>query len=187
MAAEAVWAGPEGGEAPVKPVLGVLLLYEDLATALRAKHSLDLLPGQLSAEPGCGTKLWRLDLLGEPLLAEQAAIEAAAANVIILSLHGRNELRPEACDWLSRWLDHKEDRPYALAALLDPEPAHPRSDNPVVAYLKRVAKAAHADLFFGFCNAPVPTPGSSAGEITERARDSAVVFEGTPNQTESRP
>jgi hypothetical protein len=32
-------------------------------------------------------------------------------------------LRAEARDWLARWLDHKEDRAYALAALLDPEPA----------------------------------------------------------------
>jgi hypothetical protein len=132
------------------------------------------------------TRLWRLDLLGQPLLAEQAAIEAAAADVIILSLHGRKELRAEARDWLSRWLDHKEDRPYALAALLDSDPAPPGSDNPVVAYLKRVAKAAHADLFCGFCNAPVPAPGSSAGEIMVRT-DSATVLEGMPNRAEPRP
>jgi hypothetical protein len=153
MAAEVVWAGPGQGAAPVRPVLDVLLLYEDLGTALRAKHSLDLLPGQLSLEAGWGTRVWRLDLLGEPLLAEQAAIEAAAADVIILSLHGRNDLRAEARDWLDRWLDRKEDRPYALAALLDPEPAQPGGDNPVVAYLKRVAEAAHADLFCGFSRA----------------------------------
>jgi hypothetical protein len=150
MAATAVWSGLEGAKIPVKPVLDVLLLYEDLGTALRAKHSLDLLPGQLGPEAGLHTRLWRLDLLGEPLLAEQAAIEAVTVDVIILSLHGRDELRPEARDWLSRWLDHKEDRPYALAALLDPEPAQPGTDNPVVAYLKRIAEAANADLFFGF-------------------------------------
>ena len=163
MATRVAWAGPDGGEALVKPAAGVLLLYEDLGTALRATQSLDLLPGQLSDQAGCSTRLWRLDLLGEPLLAEQAAIEAAAADVIILSLHGRNELRAEVRNWLSRWLDHKEDRPYALAALLDPEPTHPGSDNLVVAYLKRVAEAAHADLFLGSCNAPVLAPGSNAG------------------------
>ena len=143
-------------EVPVKPALEVLLLYEDLGTALRAKQSLDLLPGQLGAATALGTRLWRLDLLGEPLLAEQAAIEAAAADVIVLSLHGRTTLRAEVCHWLRRWPDHKEDRAYALAALLDPEPAQPGSDNPVVAYLKRVAQAANADLFFGFRQVPVP-------------------------------
>jgi hypothetical protein len=167
MAVEAVRADLAPGEATVKPVTEVLLLYEDLGTALRAKHSLHLLAGQLGLDAGWGTRVWRLDLLAEPLLAEQAAIEAAAADVIILSLHSRTELPTEARDWLSRWLDHKEDRPYALALLLDPEPAQPGSDNPVVAYLKRVAAAAHADLFYSF----------SDGRILERARGSAAVCE----------
>jgi len=187
MRAKSVRAGPHESDATLKPVLDALLLYEDIGTALRAKHSLDLLPTPFITEAVWRTNLWRLDLLGEPLLAEQAAIEAAAADVIILSVRGRNEPRAEVRDWLSRWLDHKEDRPYALAALLDPEPAHRGSDNPVVVYLKRVAEAAHADLFCGFCNVPLPVPGYSAGEITERARYLAAVLEGTPNRAESRP
>jgi hypothetical protein len=162
MSVRALRASLEEAEVPVKPALEVLLLYEDLGTALRAKQALDRLPGQFGAATALGTRLWRLDLLGEPLLAEQAAIEAAAADVIVLSLHGRATLRAEVCHWLSRWLDHKEDRAYALAALLDPEPALPVSDNPVVAYLKRIAEAAKADLVCGFCDAPVATPGSNA-------------------------
>jgi hypothetical protein len=184
MAAKASREGPERGEVPIKPDLAVLLLYEDLSTALRAKHSLDLLPLQLGADAALGTRLWRLDLLGKSMLAEQAAIEAAAADVIILSLYGRTALRPAARDWLNRWLDHKEDRPYALAALLDPEPAHPGGDDPVVDYLKRFAEAAGADLFCGFCDAPVPAPSWSAGEIMERACNSAAVSGEAPTRAE---
>ena len=186
MAAKASRAGIEEGEVPIKPELAVLLLYEDLGTALRAKHSLDLLPLQLGGDAALGTRLWRLDLLGKSMLAEQAAIEGAAADVIILSLHGRTALRPAARDWLNRWLDHKEDRPYALAALLDPEPAHPGGDDPVVDYLKRFAEAAGADLFCGFCSAPVLSPSARKGEIPARARDSAAVFGGTPIRAEPR-
>ena len=156
MAAKAGQAQPGAGEVPVKPVLEVLLLYEDLSTALRAKHSLDQLPGQLGGETGLNTRLWRLDLLGQPLLAEQAAIEAAAADVIILSLHRSSDLRAELRNWLSRWLEHKEARPYALAALLDAEAAQPGRRNAVVAYLQRVAATAGADLFCGSDLAPVP-------------------------------
>ena len=162
MSVRALRASLEVAEVPVKPALDVLLLYEDLSTALRAKHSLDLLPAPFIAEGGFRTKLWRLDLLGEPVLAEQAAIEAAAADVIVLSLHGGTAFRAEVSHWLSRWLDHKEDRAYALAALLDPEPAQPGSDNPVVAYLKRIAETGNADLFCGFSDEPVTTPGSRA-------------------------
>ena len=155
MSRNAVWAGSKEAEAPVKPALEVLLLYEDLATALRAKKSLDGLPGQPAATTGFQARLWRLDLLAEPLLAEQAALEAAAADIIILSLHGRTELRAEVRNWLSRWLEHKEHRPYAIAALLDAKTGSSRSDNTVLAYLKEVARDAGADLLCGFLEASV--------------------------------
>ena len=122
----------------------------------QAKQSLDLLPLSLGAETAWDTRLWRLDLLGEPLLAERAALEAAAADVIVLSLHGYNDLPVEACNWLNRWLHYKQDRPYALAALLDADPAHPGSEHPVAAYLQRVAQAARVQLFCSFRNAPDP-------------------------------
>jgi|ERR1035437_3513589 hypothetical protein len=186
MAAKASRESIQGGEVAIKPGLAVLLLYEDLRTALRAKHSLDLLPLQLGADAALGTRLWRLDLLGKSMLAEQAAIEAAAADVIILSLHGRTALRPAARDWLNRWLDHKEDRPYALAVLLDPEPAHPGGDDPVVAYLTRFAQAAHADLFCGFCSAPVLWPSSRAGKIMGRASNFEAVPAEAPTRAEPR-
>jgi hypothetical protein len=157
MAAKTVRAEPEATEAPVRPVLEVLLLYEDLGTAIRARHLLDRLPGQLGRETDFNTRLWRLDLLGQPLLAEQAAIEAAAADVIILSLHGRGDLPTDVRNWLNRWLDHKEDRPYALAASLDAEPTEARDRNPLVDDLRQFAASAGVDLFFGVGRTLVPS------------------------------
>jgi hypothetical protein len=151
MAAKVGHAQSETGKVPVKPMLDMLLLYEDLGTALRVKHLLHRLPSRLGAGTGLTTRSWRLGLLRQPLLAEQAAIEAAAADVIVLSLHNRRQLQAELRDWSNRWLDHKEDRPYALAALLDPEPVQAGSDNPVIAYLQRLAATAGADLFWGAC------------------------------------
>jgi hypothetical protein len=185
MAAEAVQAGVGQGGVPVRSELNVLLLYEDMGTALRAKQALDLLSDRLGATAGFCARLWRLDLLGEPLLAEQAAIEAAAADVIVLSVHGRNGLRAEARGWLTRWLAHKAVRPYALAALLDPEPAQPGSVPPVLAYLKRIAEVAHADLFYGSCAAPVPTLNSAGGK--SRAREPSPSPAETSNRTKLRP
>jgi hypothetical protein len=160
MAGKAVRAGPDEGQTPVKSTLEVLLVYEDFATALRAKHSLDLLPLPLITDAVLSTRVWRLDLLGVPLLREQAALEAAAADLIIMSLHGRDELLADAREWLSRWQIQKEDRPYALAVLLDPEPDNSSTDHPVLAYMRGVATAASADLFYSFCQAPVPAPRS---------------------------
>jgi hypothetical protein len=154
MAVKAEQAQARVSGVSVKPALEVLLLYEDLGTALRAKYSLDRMLLQLGAEVKMSTRLWRLDLLSQPLLAEQAAIEASAADLIVLSLHSHRQLRAEVRDWLSRWLDHKSDRPCALAALLDVEPTQAGSRNPVLAYLRRVAETAGADLFCGSCQVP---------------------------------
>jgi len=167
MASKAVRADSKGGNAPVRPVLEVLLLYEDLGTALRAKRSLDRLPGQRGAQTGLHTRLWRLDLLRQPLLAEQAAIEAAAADVIILSLRRRKHLQAEVRNWLNRWLDHREDRPYALAVLLSGEPARAGSRSPVVAYLQRVAETAHANLFCESCGGIDLGLNLAVGEISD--------------------
>ena len=101
MSAKVVRLGPDGSVAPVRPVLNVLLLYEDFGTALRTTHSLDLLPVSFITESGMHTNLGRLDLLAEPLLRDQAAREAAAADLIILSLHGHDGLPANAVEWLN--------------------------------------------------------------------------------------
>jgi hypothetical protein len=94
-------------------------------------------------------------LLREPLLRDQAAREAAAADLIILSLHGHDKLQADAREWLDRWLDYKANRPYALAVLLDPGTTNAGPDHPVVAHVKRIAAAAAADLFYSFCQTPI--------------------------------
>ncbi len=159
MRTRAVEPGPVGTAAEVVPVVNIMLVYEDCDTGLRAKHSLDVLPDHFKLEPGIRTKLWRCDLLEAALLREQAAIEAAVSDVIIISLHGR-ELPMVVRQWLDRWVEHKEARPYALGVLLDPEVASQGPNNPVIAHARRVADAAGADLFYGFCEtAPLqPSP-----------------------------
>ena len=67
-----------------------LILYEDLETGLRAKDSLDRLSRQLERDESLSTELYRLDLLREPLGREMVAIEAAARDIAILSLHGKD-------------------------------------------------------------------------------------------------
>src|SRR5215472_3328939 len=83
------------------PELKVLLLYEDAETGLRAKRSVAALYGQGDLDAGVETRLWRLDLLSTAWLREQAAAEAVDADVIIVSLHGDDELPEAMREWLS--------------------------------------------------------------------------------------
>jgi hypothetical protein len=159
-----------------------LILYEDVGTGLRAKQALDLGPGRFGPDAPWGwrLKLWKLELLGEPVVCERSAMEGATADVIILSVHGQTGVPPTVRDWLERWLRHKQDRPYALGVLLDAEEATQGGENPVVAYCMKIAAGAGADLFCGFCDAPVSGQGLVAEEVSGRGRASSREVEATP-------
>ena len=168
------------------PLLNVLILYEDYGTGLRAKRSLDLLPDQLRANARLSTRLWRTQLLANPLLSEQAAREGAAADVIILSLHGQASLPSEVQTWLGSWLRHKQQRPYALGVLLDAEAVNHGNDHPILHYLQPVAASARVDLFHGFSETPIAELDVAMDEINRRARQSSTLLDDMLRRTEPR-
>lgn len=159
------------------PTLDVFILYEDFGTGLRAKRSLDLLPNRFTGHTPLTTKLWRIELLSDPLLGEQAIVEASAADVMILSVHGRGELPDGVCKWLSGWLSRREKQPCALGVLLDAGDLDQGRKSPVISYMQRVAAAAQADLFYGFSEATVSEMDAAMEEINQRARSSSAVLE----------
>ncbi len=131
------------------PALNVLLMYEDAETGLRATLSLAAVHRQASMEAGFRVKLWRCDMLRTPRLREQAARDAAAADVIIVSLHGLESLTAEFSVWLNQWLGRRRAQECALGVLLDESAAPQAETQPVVAYFKAVARAAGVELLWG--------------------------------------
>jgi len=175
---------PAVGQLPLAPQVEVLILYEDYGTGLRARRSLDRLPEHLPSGARLSTKLWRIELLADSLLHEQAAVEAAAADVVILSVHGRSALPPTVQTWLNRWLRPRQRRAYALGVLLDPEEASRGSANPVAAYMQQVAAIAGVDLLYGFSEPLESELDSAVEEINKRAHQSSTVLEDILGQTE---
>jgi len=165
--------------------LDVIILYEDFGTGLRAKRSLDLLPGHLRANAKLSTRLWRTELLSDPFLCEQAAREAAAADVVILSMHGQGALPVEVQAWLSCWLRHKEKRPYALGVLLDPAEVKQGGENAVVGYMQRLAATAQVDLFYGFSEAPMTQLDPAMEDIDRRAHQSSSLLDDMLKRTDA--
>ncbi len=139
-----------GSRVPEPSPVSCILVYEDTATGLRAKQAIDALSQRPAIRAMLQTKLWRLDLLRTAWFREQAAREAAAAHVIILSLHGNEDLPIEVREWLGSWSRQKEDRAYALGVLLDPSAVPQASPNSVLVYLRRMAESAGADFFCSF-------------------------------------
>jgi hypothetical protein len=155
------------------PELKVLLLYEDAETGLRAKRSVAALHGQGDVDASVETRLWRLDLLSTAWLREQAAAEAVDADVIIVSLHGDDELPEAMREWLSLWLERKANRPYALGVLLDAGPVREDHAPQVAGYLETVATVGGADLLWGFCE----TPSANLPEMDRAGAPSHMVRE----------
>jgi hypothetical protein len=129
--------------------LEIMVLYEDRETALRARHSLEMfLPDVGEAgEPLFG--LWKIDLLRDSLLRERAAVEAAAADIIIISLHRADRVRPEFWDWMRRWQERRVNADCAFGVLLDSMPLANHPERTVLVCIERLAKAAGADFFSG--------------------------------------
>lgn len=156
------------------PVLNALIVYEDSDTGLRAKRCLDLLPANFRLEPQITIRLYRIDLLHASLLREQAAIEAAAADVVIVSLHGGTELNPVVGRWMERWLHLKEDRPYALGLLLDPKPASKGNTDPVIGHVQSLFQSTSVDIFYGFCEGSMVADREVRPPVPAEIEDSTV-------------
>ncbi|HZI30962.1 MAG TPA: hypothetical protein VFF11_01405, partial [Candidatus Binatia bacterium] len=103
---------------------------------------LDRFCGQAACGAKCEKNFWPLNLLHTPLLQEQAAAEAGRAVIIILSLVTKTGLPEVVQEWLSRWLDYREDRPYVFGVLLDGKLVGANDNNPVMACVEKFAGRA---------------------------------------------
>ena len=94
--------------------LDVLVVYEDFGTGLRARRALDQTAQQLTVEADLQVNMWSFGLLRAPALYEQAANEAAEADIVFVSAHGPDELPASLKLWVQRWLARKGGGPCAM-------------------------------------------------------------------------
>jgi hypothetical protein len=135
--------------------LEVLLLHEDLQTGLRAKYILDNLEAKLATKPRFLIELWRFDMLQEPELQERAVQDAKHANIVIISLHGNDELPAVVRNWLDRWIKARSSSSCALVASLDASVQGSAAAEWTLDHLRRTAAAAGLDIFPHFGDIPV--------------------------------
>jgi hypothetical protein len=111
----------EAGSPDSMPQLELLLIYEDIPTALRAKRAVDHVLGSEEARADCHIHAWRIDLLHDPDCSEQAMHEALTADILVLSTHGNNNASSKAASHLKQWVGLKRGAPCALVVSLDSE------------------------------------------------------------------
>ena len=97
----------------------MVILYEDLATGLRARKVCGFLAEALGVSGPLGPGLWRWDVLQEdPALQRRVAREVARADLLMLSVH-RHLPVLLAETLLDAWLAAKARRASRSVALVD--------------------------------------------------------------------
>ena len=129
---------PRGAAAP--PNLSVTILYECLNTGKQAKRFTDQLAAELadveSAHRALDLNLWSFGVLGLREVRNDSVGTAAAADLVVLSMSGKNPLPTQVEAWIEMWtwlIDSQKPAVVALFAAADPNGARTR------AYLRRAA------------------------------------------------
>ena len=130
------------------PRFKVVILYEDGPTGLRAKRFYDRLVYQLDDECDFKLALWNFQVLGIPEFANAPEETAVEADLLILSLHGKNELPEQIRDWIEAWTGQIIDRSPALVALVDKTKAGAAMAASTLTYLNNITERAGI-AFFG--------------------------------------
>ncbi len=82
-----------------KADLRIVIAYENLPDAFRAKELVDSLADQLAPDIGIDTGVWKFDCLSHPGLLKAAFEETSEADMIILT-SGAAKLPAHVEDWL---------------------------------------------------------------------------------------
>lgn len=122
----------------------VSAVHEDSATGARAEDFCQTLARCLGRNCEISKELWPLTELRTSKLRAIAAGEAAAADLIIISVHHGESLPGEVKSWIDLWLKQKASRPTVLLALFDP--LHVGSSSSMQAFLQGVARKANMEF-----------------------------------------
>jgi hypothetical protein len=124
--------------------ISVSAVHEDSATGTRVDDFCATLARCLGANCEIAKELWPLTELRTPKLRAIAAGEAAAADLVVISVHHAETLPGEVKSWIDLWLKQKRARPMVLSALFDP--LHAGSSSSIQTFLQGVARRANMEF-----------------------------------------
>jgi hypothetical protein len=116
----------------------VSAVHEDSATGARAEEFCQTLAKSLTRTPAVSKEMWLLTEIRTAPLRAIAAQEAAAADLVIVSLHHAEAVPNEVKSWIDLWLKQRGTRPAVLLALFDP--LYLGTSSSIQVYLQEVAQ-----------------------------------------------
>ena len=124
--------------------ISVSAVHEDYATGARVEDFCETLAKSLGVNCEISKELWPLTELRTLKLRVIAAGEAAAADLVIVSVHHAETLPKEVKSWIELWLKQKGSRPTVLSALFDP--LHMGSSSYIQTFLQGVARKGNMEF-----------------------------------------
>ncbi|MGC3990202.1 MAG: hypothetical protein QM796_11070 [Chthoniobacteraceae bacterium] len=111
----------QGPGARGRAVCGITIIYEDPATALRAKKFSDQLIETMGGEMDREASSWRSAQPGIHMVKEEVTQNPSAGEFLVISLRGDTRLSPKARHPIRQWLETSADRSLCMIALFDGE------------------------------------------------------------------
>lgn len=139
--------------------LDVLLVYEDLNSALRGQTLAHRLASGLKPTFELRTSVWKFEFLQHAQLREQARTEALSAKVIIFSACATRDLPPLVTDWIESWKWEKGRHQPGVLVFLGGGEEESEADeqaSPARDYLREVSRVAGLDFFSSLGNSARP-------------------------------
>jgi hypothetical protein len=131
-----------------KPATTLQLLYEDTQTGLRARQICERIVDCFDLEADFHVRLFRFDLLEDPLLFEVVLKEAQTAVVLLLAAHGSTHLPETVFAWVRRWMaSNDNDEPRAMVVFLESASKGSAQGEELLARLEGVARMFDVDIF----------------------------------------
>lgn len=170
-----------GGEGTHR--LGVLVVYEDLETGLRASETLGRTVQKLEPPTDVQVDFWRLDLFHEPALLQEVTMQEA--DIVFFSVHNLAKLPATVDLWFQQWLGRQCGERRALAVSLDGN----AKDTPgaiKVKELSAAAKLAGVDVLLHAAEVEAERE-STIEDIHRRAERKTLLLQEVLHQVERRP
>ena len=123
----------------------VVVVYEDSALRERAVQFCERLA---SDNPGLDIEWWSFQLLGHPMMAQNAVEKAARADVVVFAMSPRGDLPEEIKLWIEKWLNKRGEREGAIAGLLPHEEGWHGAASFREIYLRHTARRAGMDYLW---------------------------------------
>jgi hypothetical protein len=133
------------------PSCNVLIAYDNAAAGLRAMRIFSRLAEDHQGELAFETRIWRFDLLTNPVFRKGADTDAMKADMLVISIGGEADLPAGVRGWLTACLSQKSGEPGAVVALFGTEENEDDPNSPRLKFLKRAAEKAGLHFF-----APLP-------------------------------